>query len=104
MPGSIIDRDHNLGIGAGRIRPGNILEMSSKGRLQPLLFTAPGLRLAVGWLLQQARRQLARHEIERGKTVDEVLVIPCAHQGPLALHPQCRAQRRHQRKTRFVLA
>jgi hypothetical protein len=87
MPGSIIDRDDDLGIGAGRICPCNIPEMHGKGRVEPLLFTAPGLRLAVGWLVEQARRQLPRHEIKRCKTVDEVLVIPCPHQGPLALHP-----------------
>ena len=104
MPGRIIDRDDDLDRGAGRIRPGNIPEMHGKSRLEPLLFTAPGLCLAVGGLVEQARRQLSRHQIERGKTVDEVLVIPCPHQGPLALHPQRRAQRRHQRKPRFVLA
>jgi hypothetical protein len=104
MPGRIIDRDDDLGIGTGRIRPGNIPEMHGKGRLEPLLFTAPGLRLAVGGLVEQARRQLPRHQIECCKTVDEVLVIPCPHQGPLALHPQRRAQRRHQRKPCFVLA
>ena len=104
MPRSIIDRDDNLGIGAGRIRPGNIPEMHDKGRLEPLLFTAPGLRFAMGRLVEQARRQLPCHQIERGKTVDELLVIPSPDQGPLALHPQRRAQRWHERQPRFVLA
>ena len=88
MPGRIIDRDDDLSISAGRIRPGNISEMHGKGRLEPLLFTAPGLRLAVGWLVEQTRRQLPRHQIERCQTVDEVLVIPCPYQGSLALYPQ----------------
>jgi hypothetical protein len=104
MPGRILDGDDDLGIEACRVCPGNIPQMHGKGRLEPLLFTPPGLRLAVGGLVKQARRSLPRHQIERGKTVDEVLVIPCPHQGPLALHPQGRAQRRHQRKPCFVLA
>ena len=104
MPGGIIDRDDHLGIGASRIGPCNIPEMPGKGRLEPLLFTAPGLRFAMGRLVEQARRQLPCHQIERGKTVDELLVIPSPDQGPLALHPQRRAQRWHERKPRFVLA
>jgi hypothetical protein len=42
--------------------------------------------------------------MQRGKTIDEVLVIPGAHQGPVPLHPQRGTPRGHQRKTRGVLA
>jgi hypothetical protein len=79
MPGSMIDRDDDLGIGGGRIRPCNLPEMHGKGRLEPRLFPVPSLRLAGGWLVEQARRQLPRHQMERGTTGDEVFVIPCPH-------------------------
>lgn len=95
MPGRIIDRNDDLSVDTSRIRAGNISEMPDKGRLEPLLFTPPGLRLAMGGLVEQSGRQLPRHQMERGKTVDEVLIIPGPYQGPLALHSQGRAQRRH---------
>lgn len=56
MPGGIVNRDDDLGVHVRRIRPRNIPEMHGKGRLQSLLFTAAGLRLTVGWLVEQARR------------------------------------------------
>ena len=104
MPGGIIDRDHDLGLGAGRIRPSDISEMYGKGRLEPLLFTVPGLHLAVRGLVEQPRCPLPRHQIERRKTVDEVLVIPGAHHRAMALDSQGGMERRDQRKTRLVLA
>jgi hypothetical protein len=56
MPGSISNRDDDLGVHMRWIRTGNIPQMHGKGRLQPLLFTAASLGFAVGWLVEQARR------------------------------------------------
>jgi hypothetical protein len=76
MPGRMIDRDDDLGILTGRIGAGDIPEVRRKRHLQALLFTLACLGFAAGWLLQQARRQLPRRHIERGKTLDLLLVIP----------------------------
>ena len=103
-PRGVIDCDHALGIGAGRVRPSDLSEMHGKGRLEPRLFPGPGLHLAVSGLVEQPRRQLPCHQIERCQTVDEVLVIPASHQRAMALDPQGGMERRDQRKTRFVLA
>ena len=66
----------------------DVPEMHDKGCWQPLLLTVTSLGLAVRGVVKQARRALSRHQIERGTTGDEVLVIPAPHQGPLALDPQ----------------
>jgi hypothetical protein len=88
MPGGIINRDDDLGILPGRIGAGDIPEVRRKRHLQALLFALTSLRFAARRLLQQVRRQLPRHHIERRKTIDEVLVIPRADGGAMALHPQ----------------
>lgn len=88
MPGCIINRDDDLGILPGRIGAGDIPEVRRKRHLQALLFALTSLRFAARRLLQQVRRQLPRHHIERRKTIDEVLVIPRADGGAMALHPQ----------------
>src|SRR5215813_1689041 len=78
--------------------------MGDKGRLPPLLFPVAGLGFAARRLLEQTRRQLARHEMQRGRTIDLILVVPDAHGGAIPLHAERRVSRWHQRKTRFVLA
>jgi hypothetical protein len=104
MPGRMIDRDDDLGIGAGRRSPCNLPERPGKGRLEPRLFTAPGLRLTVGWLLVQPRRPLPCHAMEGRTTIPLRLLIPGPYQrsGPFA--PQGGAQRRYEGKTRRLLA
>jgi hypothetical protein len=91
MPGRIIDRDNNRGILAARIGSCNITQMRRKGGLQALVFALPCLGFAARGLLQQTRRQLAGHDIDSSKTIDETLVIPGPHQRAGPLHPQCRA-------------
>jgi len=88
MPGRIIDRDDDLGIYTRRISASNIPQVRGKRHLQALLFVLTSFRFAARWLLQQAGRQLPRHDIERGQTIDLVLVIPCADGGAMALHAQ----------------
>lgn len=88
MPGRIIDRDDDLGICTGRIGARDISEVRRKCYLQALWFALTRLRFAACWLLQEARRQLPRHHVERGHTIDLVLVIPRADGGTMALHPQ----------------
>src|SRR5262245_46207242 len=78
--------------------------MRDKGRLEPLLFAVAGLGFAACWLLQQPRRQLPRHQIERRKTRALILVIPGPHQRTTPLHAQGGVERRNQRKTCFILA
>ena len=56
--------------------------------------TRPGRRL--GATVQQARRQLARHDVERRKAIDEGFLIPRPHHRALAFDAQRGAQRRHQ--------
>lgn len=104
MPGGIIDRDHDLGVLPGRIGASDILEVRRKRHLQTLLFALAGLRFAARRLLEQAGRQLAGHDIQRGKTIHLILIIPCPHQGTVPFDSQGGAQCGHQRKTRFVLA
>jgi hypothetical protein len=41
--------------------------------LEPLLFAVPGLGFAARWLLQQAGGQLAGHEVQCRKTIDQIL-------------------------------
>ena len=88
MPGRIIKRDDNLGILTGRIGPGAIPEMRRKRHVQALLFAQTRLGFAARRRLQPAGGQLPRHHIERSKTIDLVLVIPCADGGAMALHAQ----------------
>src|SRR5262245_61137181 len=103
MPGGVINGDDHLGSDACRIGAGNIPEMPDKGCLESLLFTASRLRLAMGGLVEQPGRQLSRHQIERGKTVDQVLIIPGPYQRPMALHPQGNMEGRYERKPRLIL-
>jgi hypothetical protein len=88
MPGRIINRDDDLGILTGGIGAGDIPEVRRKRHLQTLLFALAGLHFAARGLLQQVRRQLPRHHIERGKTIDLVLVIPRADGGTMPLHSE----------------
>ena len=104
MPGGIIDGDHDLRGNAYRIRACNISEVRGKSRLQPQLFALSRPRLAVRWLLEHTRRQLTRHQIERRTTIDLILVIPGAYDGPLPLHAEGGVERRDERKARFILA
>src|SRR5262245_47649136 len=85
MPRGIVNCDNDLRVNAHWIRTHNIPKMHDKSHLQPLRFTVPGLCLAVGWLVEQARCSGPRHEIEGCKTIHLVLIIPHPHQGPLAL-------------------
>ena len=104
MPGRIINRDDDLGILTGRINAGDIPQVRRKRSLQALLFALTRLRFAARRLLQQVRRQLPRHHIERRKTIDLVLVIPCADGGAIALHAQRGPSRWYQGKAGLVLA
>jgi hypothetical protein len=88
MPGRIIDRDDDVGLYTRRISARNILQVRGKRHLQALLFVLTSFRCAARRLLQQAGRQLPRHDIERSHTIDLVLVIPCADDGAMALHAQ----------------
>jgi hypothetical protein len=88
MPGRILDRDNDLGIGTRRISARHSPQVRCKHHLQALLFALARLGFAACGLLQQVRRQLPRHHIERRTTIDEVLVIPRADGGAMALHPQ----------------
>ena len=88
MPGRIINRDDDLGILTRRIGAGDVPEVRRKGHLQALLFALARLHFAARRLLQQAGRQPPRHDVERGHTIDLVLVIPRADDGTMALHPQ----------------
>src|SRR5262249_21389789 len=84
--------------------PGHIPERHGQGRWEPRLFPVPGLRRAAAWWVAPPRCQPSRHPLERRDTVDEVLGIPCPHQGPRALPPQGDMSRRHEGKTRLLLA
>jgi len=88
MPGGISNRDDDLGRLPGRISPGDIPEVGRKRHVQALLFAQTRLDFPARWLLQQAGGQLPRHDIEGGKTIDLVLVIPRAHGGTIALDAQ----------------
>jgi hypothetical protein len=88
MPGRIINSDDHLGILTGRIGAGNVPEGRRKRHLQALLFTLTSLCLAARRLLQQAGGQLPRHHIERGTTIDLILIIPRADGGTIALYTQ----------------
>jgi hypothetical protein len=103
MPGRMINRDDDCGILTGRIGVGDIPEVRCKRYVQALLFALPSLRFAARWLLEQVGRQASRHDIERGKTIDLVLVIPRADGGAMALDPQRGPSRRHQGKAGLVL-
>ena len=103
MPGRMINGDDHLGILTGRIGAGNIPQVCGTRHLQALLFVLTSFRFAARWLLQQAGRQLPRHDIERGTTIDLVLVIPCADGGAMTLHAQRSPSRRHEWKAGLVL-
>ena len=104
MPGGIVNRDDDRGRRGRWIPAGDILEMGGKGALQPLLFAVASLAFVTCWLLQQAGRQLPSPQVERGQTIHLIFVIPRPYHGPVALHAQSGVYRRHQRKTRFILA
>jgi len=104
VPWGILNGDHDLRTCAGRIHAGAVLEMGDKGRLEPLLFAVSRLGCAACWLLKQSRRQLPRHQMQRGKTLDLILVIPGPHHRTRPLHAQGDVERRDQGKTRFILA
>jgi hypothetical protein len=74
MPRGVINGDHDLGKRPGWIHASRGPEMGDKGGLEPLLFAVLGLGCAVCWLLQQAGGQLASHEVQRRKTIDQILI------------------------------
>jgi hypothetical protein len=103
MPGRSIDRDDDRGIGTGRRGARAISEGRRKCYVPALWFALTRLRWAACWLLQEARRQLPRHRVERGHTIDLVLVLPRTDGGTMALHPQRSPSGRHQGKAGCVL-
>ena len=104
VPWGILNGDHDLRTCAGRIHAGAVLEMGDKGRLEPLLCAVSRLGGAACWLLKPARRPLPRHQMQRGNTIDLILVLPGPHQRTTPLHAQGDVERRDQGKTRFILA
>jgi hypothetical protein len=104
MPGCLIHRDDHLGIRTGRRGARHIPEVRCKRHVQALLCALARLGFAARGLLEQARRQLPRHPMERRHTLDLVLVIPRADGGAMPLHPARGPSRRHQGKAGFVLA
>src|ERR1051325_2299986 len=87
----------------GGIGPCDVPEMGEEGLLQSGCFRAPHPDRRLGGTVQQACRKLARHHVERRKTIDQLLLIPRSHYWALAFDPQGGAQRGHQRETRFIL-
>jgi hypothetical protein len=104
MPRGMIDGEDDVGGDTSRRHVRDILERRHKGRLQPLLFASSPFGFAPCGLLESSRRYLPRHQSERGTTVPLLLVLPGPPQRTMSLAPQGRAQRRHERQARFLLA
>ena len=104
MPGSMIDRENDRGRCPRRISARHIPPVRGPHPWQALLWALARPGFAACGVLQQVRRPLPRHHMERRKTSDEVLVIPRADGGALALHPQRGPSGRPQRQAGFVLA
>ena len=88
MPRGVINREDDRLAQGGRISTCEVGQMSRKGVLEPDGFRQSALAFSLGRTLHQASRQLPGHHIERRKTIDLVLVIPCADGGAIALHAQ----------------
>ena len=92
MPGSIVDDEHDPRMLAGGIGPGDVPHVARKGRWHTAL---PGRGLSpwrIGFAaLDEARGELASHQVERAEHVDQVMTVQMTDDGPMPFEPQGRA-------------
>ena len=89
MPGSIVYRNEHGLAQRGGIGPRDVPQVGREGVLQPYRLRASPAALGRR-ALYLARRQPPRHDLERRRTIDQIFVVPCPDDGPVAFDAQRR--------------
>jgi hypothetical protein len=103
-PRGMVNRAADLGRRGRWRQAGASLERGGQGAWQPRRLAGARREGAAGGRLQQAGGPWAGHQLERGHTIDLLLVLPRPPQGPVALHAQGGGERRPQRTTCCIWA